>query len=47
MRIEYNYRYYLTENEYKQYHIQLKGFIKKYVATKLADVGEVIHFAQA
>ncbi|WP_261766745.1 hypothetical protein, partial [Staphylococcus aureus] len=24
MRIEYNYRYYLTENEYKQYHIQLK-----------------------
>ncbi|MCE3404354.1 aminodeoxychorismate synthase component I, partial [Staphylococcus aureus] len=22
-------------------------FIKKYVATKLADVGEVIHFAQA
>ncbi len=37
----------LTENEYKQYHIQLKGFIKKYVATKLADVGEVIHFAQA
>ncbi|WP_309245887.1 hypothetical protein, partial [Staphylococcus aureus] len=23
MRIEYNYRYYLTENEYKQYHIQL------------------------
>ncbi len=27
--------------------ISTKGIYKKYVATKLADVGEVIHFAQA
>ncbi len=47
MRIEYNYRYYLTEHDYEQHHIQMNDLVAKNIATNINEVGRVIQFAEA
>ncbi|MCE3020889.1 anthranilate synthase component I family protein [Staphylococcus pasteuri] len=46
MNIEFNYRYYIDEDKYETYHIQLNDYHKKCIATQLSEVGKVVQFAE-
>ncbi|MGX0401109.1 hypothetical protein ACUXAQ_001550 [Staphylococcus pasteuri] len=46
MNIEFNYRYYIDEDNYETYHIQLNDYHKKCIATQLSEVGKVVQFAE-
>ena len=46
MTIKFNYRYYLDDNQFETYHLELDQLIEKKVAKHMDEVGHVIRFAE-
>ena len=46
MTIKFNYRYYLDDNQFETYHIELDQLIEKKIANHMEEVGHVIRFAE-
>lgn len=46
MTIKFNYRYYLDDNQFEIYHLELDQLIEKKIAKHMDEVGHVIRFAE-